>query len=296
MKTTQRTILSAALTVLLCPFFVGQAAFGQSTRTPQIAELRIQVLEVGSRRDLGYVNPGGTITVPEGSTIRLIMTAMPAGNGKPLYPETEFTDPSNRGLRITRSSEANANATVQVPRLNNGRERTETLRFQITENVNLAANQRTGTLNLRVVPQGASQAGSSQPGTAVPSASRSRDLVTALYRGILLRDPDESGARNFISDVERNGYNGLVNAAQVIAGSEESRVQVYERENVCNQQRLLSLYKNLLGLGSNEIDSRQWDAYLRQLNAGDVAGVVNAMVRSDRFLTYQRLNDAALSR
>ncbi|HYG65602.1 MAG TPA: hypothetical protein VEL74_23670 [Thermoanaerobaculia bacterium] len=289
MKTTQRTILSAALAVLLCPF-AGQAAFAQSTQTPRIAELRIQVLEAGSRRDLGYVNPGGSITVPEGSTIRLIMTALPAGNGRPLYPETEFTDPSNRGMRITRASEENANATIQVPSLNNGRERSETLRFQITENVNLPANQRTGSITLRVVPGQPAQTGSGSTGTAVPATGRSRELVTALYRGILLRDPDESGARNFISDVERNGFNGLVNAAQVIARSEESRIQVYERENVCNQQRLLSLYKNLLGLGSNEIDSGQWDAYLRQLNSGDVAGVVQDMMLSDRFRSYQRLS------
>src|SRR5829696_7228162 len=153
MKTKHRTLCAAALAVLLGPF-VGQAAFAQTTQTPRIAELRLQVLEVGSRRDLGYVNPGGTIAVPEGSTVRLIMTAMPAGNGKPLYPETVFTDPAKGGLLISRASQENANVTVQVPR-NNGRERTLPLSFKITETINLPAKALTGTVYLQVVPAAA---------------------------------------------------------------------------------------------------------------------------------------------
>lgn len=289
MKATQRIILPALMAVLLCPI-VGQAAFGQSNRNPQISDLSLQVLEVGSRRDLGSVNPGGTIAVPEGSTVRLIMSALPTGNGKPLYPETVFTDPAKGGLVISRASQENANVTVQVPRTN-GRERTLPLSFRITESLNLPANERTGTIYLRVVP-----AESTLPGASTVVPSRSRELVNVLYRGILLREPDESGARNFMADVERDGYNGLLNAARIIAGSEESRIQVYDRENVSNQQRLSALYKNLLGLSSSQINSSEWDTYLRQLNAGDITGVVDSMVRSERFLNYQRLGDLAYSR
>jgi hypothetical protein len=291
MKTTRHILSTAALAVLLCPF-VGQAAWGQSNRNPQISELRLQVLEVSTRRDLGYVNPGETIAVPEGSTVRLIMTAMPTGNGKPLYPETVFTDPAKGGLVISRASQENANVTVQVPRNTGreGRERTLPLSFKITESINVPVNERTGTVYLRVVPTEATL-----PAPSVGATSRSRELVNVLYRGILLREPDESGARNFMTDLERDGYNGLLRAARIIAGSEESRIQVYDRENVSNQQRLVALYKNLLGLSSSQVSSSEWDSYLRQLNSGDITSVVDSMVRSDRFRDYQRLNEAVYS-
>jgi len=298
MKTLQRTLLPAALAVLLIPL-LGQAASAQ----PRIGELRIQVVEVGSRQDFGSIAPGETITLPEGAKVRLIMTATPVNGGKTLYPETQFTDPSRGGLLITKTSVENANATVEVLS-RKGKETTETVQYRITEPVSLPANQRTGRIYIHVVPAanwnqpstggyytgGGSYNGgaASAPGVGQPIYARSRELVNALYRAILLRDMDEVGARDFVTDVEKNGYDGLVHVADVIARSEESRVQVYNN-NVTNQQRLDALYRPLLGLSSSQVDSRQRDDDLRRLNSGDIAGVVNDIVRSDRFRSYQGL-------
>jgi hypothetical protein len=300
MKTIQRTLLPVALAALFIPL-LGQPASAQTT--PRIGELRIQVIEVGTRRDFGTIAPGETITLPEGAKVRLIMTATPINGGRTLYPETQFTDPSRGGLLISKTNVENANATVEVLS-RKGKETTETVQFRITEPVNLPANERTGRIYIHVVPAGSwsepSTSGSytgngaySTGGTAVPNAgqpiyARSRELVNALYRAILLRDMDEVGARDYITDIEKNGYNGLLHVADVIARSEESRVRVYNN-NVTNQQRLDALYRTLLGLSASQVSSQQRDQDLSRLNSGDIAGVVNDIVRSDRFRSYQGL-------
>jgi len=290
MKTIQRILLPAALAVLCIPL-LGQAASAQ----PRIGELRIQVVEVGSRQDFGSIAPGETITLPEGAKVRLIMTATPVNGGRTLYPETQFTDLNRGGLVITKTSVENANATVEVLS-RKGRETTETVQYRITEAVSLPANERTGRIYIHVVPAanwnqpstGGYYTGgaSTVPGSGQPIYARSRELVNALYRAILLRDMDEVGARSYITDIEKNGYDGLLHVADVIARSEESRVQVYSN-NVTNQQRLDSLYRTLLGLSFNQVDSGQRNNDLSRLNAGDIAGVVNDIVHSDRFRSYQ---------
>ena len=68
-----------------------------------------------------------------------------------------------------------------------------------------------------------------------------------------------------------------------MAGSDESRVRVYERADVNNEKRLLALYQNLLGMNQSQIDSYQWSTDLRRVNEGRIVDVVLDMVRSDRF-------------
>lgn len=313
MKTRSRIFLSTLLTVMLFPLVVDTASAQPRSQARKqgdpvgvrIDDLRVQVLEVGSRREIGWVEPGGTLTIPEGSRVRLIMTATGV-NGKTFYPYTEFTDPSRGGVQISRSSEENANATVEVPR-GKGREWTSTLRYQITENVNLPAAEKTGTITLRVVPEGqgsgtgqtgtgaswstpgTGQNGTSWSTTTNPAGYTARDITQALYRGILLRDLDETGARGFISDIQRNGMNGILNVARQIAVSQESRQLSTQR----NEERLQTLYQQLLGLNRNNVSRSQWEHDLRRLNSGDVQGVVEDILRSERFLSYYRINNVA---
>jgi len=312
MKTNKQILLSALLTVLLCPL-VGDAASAQPQSQSRmkgdpvgvrIDDLRVQVLEVGSRREIGWVEPGGTLTIPEGMRVRLIMTATGV-NGKTFYPYTEFSDPSRGGVRISKSSEENANATVEVPR-GKGREWTSTLRYQITEKVNLPAAEKSGYINLRVIPEGqwsgtgtsGGGASWSTPGTSTgggasgstPAGYTARDITQALYRSLLLRDLDENGARGYISNIQRNGFNGVLDVARDIAVSQESRQLSAQR----NEERLQALYQHLLGLGRNNVSQSQWDYDLRRLNSGDVQGVVADILQSDRFRTYYRLDNVAV--
>ena len=81
------------------------------------------------------------------------------------------------------------------------------------------------------------------------------------------------------------GYNALVQSAVGIADSDESRIRLYEKEGL-REKRLLSLYKNLLGVESSQIDRRQWDANLRRMNNGELSGWSkrwSARTASDRY-------------
>lgn len=274
MKAASRIILSAAIVALLCPL-MARPAEAQSSDRGNIDSVEIVVTDLATRRELGRVEPGGTITLPERAHVRINMTAIPNGSSRRLlYPATEFTDVTRTGVRITRSNEENAAADLDILPMRNP-SRIQTIRYRITDTW-VPANLRTGSFSIRVVPEGTSgQAG-------YWSSDRARDLTRALYQGILMREPD-TDANGTIRSIQRGGYEALVDAAVNIADSDESRIRVYEREGVCNQQRLLAIYKNLLGLSASQISRSRWDADLRRLNNGDIAQVVEDIVRSDRF-------------
>jgi hypothetical protein len=107
------------------------------------------------------------------------------------------------------------------------------------------------------------------------------EAVAELYRGILLREPD-SGARGWVERVSRGGYQELLVAAQAIAESRESEIDVYTR-GACNQERLLALYRHLLDVEPAALDQRRWRAELDRMGRGDIAGAVLDLVRSEAY-------------
>src|SRR5216683_2847154 len=104
-------VLAAAL---LCPLAVEQAEAQSMKPRPPIAGVQVVVRDLSTQQDLGTVPPGGSITVPAGSHVRLIMTAIPTGNRAPLYPATTYSDQSQGGVRITRSRTENSTADLDV--------------------------------------------------------------------------------------------------------------------------------------------------------------------------------------
>ena len=286
MKTNPRAFLPAVLVALLCPLMALPAS-AQSNR-PNIGSVEVVVRDIDGREDIATVRDGDTITLPEGMRVRLIMTAVPTGSApRPLYPDTTFSDVSKGGVRITRSNSENSTADLEVVP-SRRIDRIETIRYQIDESW-VPANLRTGSFLVRVGVAGTSAQvtrgrGNSGRGGASWSVNddRVRDLTRALYQGILMREPD-AGARGTTEAIQRGGYDALVRAAVGIANSDESRIRVYERQGVCNEQRLLALYKNLLGLSADQVDRRQWDADLKRMSGGEITRVVEDILRSDRF-------------
>ena len=283
MKNTHRAWGLFALLLLLCPF----AVFAQAQGPYQDVEIQVKDLE--SEQVIATVRPGGTVTLREGQRVRLIMTADHPGQRGLVYPETEFTeaDPGRGWVRLTRTNVDNANATLRIVRPSNStRSRTETLRYRIVENIGMPDSLREGTIQVRVEPAASS--------TSVTSRQQARDLTNKLYQGILMRNLDETGARTHIDSIARGGYPALIQVAERIAESDESRIAVYEREGVCNQQRLLSMYKNLLGLSANQIDREQWEEDLDHMNEGQIDAVVLGMVRSPRFQQIHNFERTAI--
>ncbi len=276
---TYRACGLAALVLLLSPLGVS----AQKAAQGPFRSVEIQVKDLSTDQIIATVRPGGTVTLQEGQKVRLIMTALHTGQARgPYYPETEFTEtePGRGRVRVTRTSVENANATVEIVNPNNSnRNWTETLRYKIVEDIALPNGQREGSVTIRVEPASASfpiQIGSA-------SARSARELTNLLYRGILLRDLDETGASPYIARIEDGGYPALIEVAREIARSEESRARVYERTGATNPQRLDALYLNLLNLSGTQIDRSQWDENLSLMSQGRLEEVVANLVRSDRF-------------
>jgi len=287
MKTTNRVWGLVALLVLLSPL----AAFAQKSARAQgpFHDVHIMVKDLSTGQEIGSVRPGGSITLTEGQKVRLIMTAVHPGQGKgPYYPETVFTEtePGRGWVRVTRTSQENSSATVEIIRPgSNNRNTTETLNYRITETAGIPNDLRQGSILIRVEPLTA--VGTVPPVTSGGSYS-AQDLTNLLYRAILMRDMDPSG-QPYVDRIARGGYPELVKIADEMARSEESRVRVYERSS--QEQRLLALYQHLLGMNSSQVDQNQWRTDLSRLSQGKIAEVVADMVRSERFQDYHNLSN-----
>lgn len=285
MRIASRTLQAAAVVALLCPMI----AEAQSNNRPNIGSVQILIREIGTRTEIARINPGETVTLPEGARVRINMMALPTGSARgPMYPATEFTDTGRGGTRITRANQENAAADLEVVASKNYN-RVETIRYRITEEW-VPANLRTGSFSIRVSGD-TSVSGSSAGGwsnntgngtTTGAWGDHAVQLTQALYQGILMREAD-SGAGGTIEKIRNDGFEGLVQAAVGIANSEESRTRIYQDLRVSNEQRLNALYKNLLGLDASQVSQSQRASDLSRLSNGEIARVVEDLLRSDRF-------------
>ena len=278
MRFNLRTFVPALLAAaLLFPLAVRQADAQSAKPRPPIAGVQVVVRDLATQQDLGTVPPGGSISVPAGSHVRLIMTAIPTGNRAPLYPATTYRDESQGGVRITRSRSENSTADLDVGEAK-GR-RSQGIGYQIQEDW-VPTNLRNGVIYLQVAPA------AEPPVTAAPltGSARAQEITRMLYQGILLREPDP-GAQGTVDSIDRGGYEAIVQAAVAIANSDESR----NRVRASNEDRLSSLYQNVLGISPDEVDRAQYDGDLRRLASGRLADVVSGMVQSTRFQTRTRV-------
>ena len=289
MRIASRTLHAAAVVALLCPLFAVPAE-AQSQNRPNIGSVQILIRDIATREEIARIDPGDTVTLPEGARVRINLMALPTGSARgPLYPATEFTDTGKGGTRITRSSQENAAADLEVVATKNFN-RVETIRYRVTEDW-VPANLRTGSFSIRVAGDavnapGASTGGwSNAPGgawTGTWTGDQALQLTTALYQAILMRPLDE-GAAGTADVIRRDGFEGLVRAAVGIANSEESRSRIYQDRQVSNEQRLASIYRHLLGLEPSQVARSQWESDLSRMNNGQVGQVVEDLLRSDRF-------------
>ena len=290
MRIAKRTLLTLLMGLALTATASAQGTVQQDTaqrsqgNKPNIGSVEIIIKDISTKQDIAIVEPGGTVELPAGTRVRLIMSALPTGSARgPLYPATTFTDASQAkgGVTITRSNAENSTADLMLGNVKSGR-RTETIRYQISDTW-VPANLRTGSFTVRVVPgtsdtsTGSGTTGGT--GSSTDIASRADQLTRLLYQGILLRDPDP-GAQGAIDSIRTGGYDALVKVATGIAGSEESRIRLGATPP---EQRLASLYQILLGINRDQADPQQWQSDMNLMNQGRIADVVSGIVQSDRF-------------
>ena len=300
MKGTEMSSLKRSLLTFMALILACGAAFAQG-----INGLQIVVKDVTGKEDIGSVEPGGTVDIEPGGSVRLIMVANSNG-GRTIYPVTRFSDPTRGGIRITRANPENANADLDLSGATGGR---EAISYSIEDN-RIPGNWRRGTIYVRVVERRSGGSHGNGNGNGYGNGngsgsgnnggrngtrygdrynnggwsgnSRGDEITRSLYQAILLRDPDP-GARGTIDAINRGGYDAVVRAAEGIARSEESRIRIYENGDVTNERRLISLDRNLLGLDSSDVDRTDWSDDLRRLRDGRIGEVVSDMVRSERF-------------
>jgi hypothetical protein len=256
------------------------------------SDLKIVIKDVDSGQEIGSLQPGDRVRVTEGGKIRLIMSAYVPGNDKPIYPETVYSEAEkNRGaVRITRASRENANVTLELVDIKERHgERSERVNYQILDE-RVPSRLQNGSFVIDVVasrpaPRPVSEGGGGgwdRPWDPNDVNTRPGEMTRRLYQAILLRDPD-SGARGWTDQIARDGYLGVLRAADAIADSEESRIGLYRNEGMTHERRLVALYQNLLLMNERDIDRRTWDEDLRRLRDGQVRSVVDTMIRSQRF-------------
>lgn len=268
----KKILTTAAAALLLACLGTAELA-AQSAR-----ELRILVIG-DNREDLGYVNPGEVLTLPPGARVRLRMQAVYGGNRSERYPSTRFTEgKGSDAVYISGASQEIGNARIEVA--SRPRNREEVIHYRILDrDLGIPADLMNGSIVVRVGTDGTPVY---QPPVA-PVAGRDAELVRALYRGILLRDPDPSGNASALDKLRREGRSAVRDIAIDLAESQESRYDVYERTGVSRQQRLNAMYENLLGLAGDSVERDQYNHDFERLSRGDVVAVVDGIVRSERF-------------
>lgn len=297
--------LSARLA--LFPFFLASAAaFGQSeargtaldSRTdpgPAIQEVRLRVDDFKTKKDLGYLLEGDVLELELGDAVIVRVVAIPAGDHRALrYPEATFKLLSGaRRIDLSHHNEDHGSVVVHAVRpddpANSGS--TTLVEFAITSPLNAHRKLLTGTFSVVVKDPKPTP-------PPPPNAGASAEAITAaLYRAILLREPDAAGAAPKADTIRQRGFSGVYDVAVDMAASRESREDVYQRSvtvvvggrevtrPVNDEDRLLTLYRELLGIqNAGTVQADEWNRQLDLLSRGRLDEVLRDLLGRREFL------------
>jgi|CXWL01.1.fsa_nt_gi hypothetical protein len=286
----------AAVAILL-PSLTAAGAVGPATAA---SSLRVAVWDATTKNELDQLAPGDVLTLDQGSSVilRLYTPAGTGGSSQRTYVSGAWRVADGGSLvELTAVDQAKGSAQVRGVAAPQNPKNAALLRFRTAD-----ARHEEGAVGVFVRPAATPGNSVKPPGPGLapvapappilyspqsPTTKRAEQVVQSLYLGILLREPDAT-AQTWMQQIDRTDYAGLVEVAQKIAASDESRVQLYARADVTPQQRLAALYRHLLGLESDRVQGAAWNANLDRVapdrvTRGDVSGVVADLVRTGEF-------------
>ncbi len=278
------------LTKRLAPLAAAAAAVLFTFATPLAAQdtvstVRIAVVHPTTGDELAVLTPEQEITLIPGEEVLLRAfepIASRRADRRPLAATFGF-GPAPTALQVVSSSPERGEAIVRLNEATEGQRLH--VGYKLADRLTLATpGLQLGRILVRVAAPGATSVTGAQHSVWTDRGQFSQPadaVVAAFYRGILLRDPDP-GAAGARDDIARNGYDAVRRVASNIANSEESRVRLYGN-GVTNARRLDALYGHLLGWNRTQVGLDRWDSDLRELERGNLAGVVDAIVRSQQF-------------
>ena len=263
LRTIDPRLTALAITLALVAIAVPATAAHDDV----VRDLRIAVADHNGR-EIAVISPADAVMLPRSEPVQLRMFYEVNGQRHNVPTEFRVARGSERLLNHTKNRQDRGEVTVEYyPNANPTGP--SYLEYRIHDDVRLADERmRSGQVRIDVAS-----------GLGQAEADR---LVGALYRGILLREPDQQGNYAARQAIQEGGWNGLVRFAQNLASSRESEMDLYERGS-CNQQRLLAMYRELQGRDLRSVDQRTFRAHLEQMGRGDVDGVVMALMESAEF-------------
>ena len=268
---------------LAAAVLVPAAAWAAKQDPPPVQRVRIAIVAPQNGEELTVLTPGQEIVMAPGEELLLRLFepySFRRNDRRPLAATFGF-GPTETPLQIVSASPERGEVVVRLNPTSEGQR--WHVGYKLADRIELAdPGQQLGRILVRVASPGSTSVSGSQYYGQQSYTSAPDSVVTALYRAILMRNPEPGGATGALDDIARNGYDGVLRAARGIAESEESRIRVYQN-GVTNTQRLESLYRELLGWSRASVSREQWDRDLAELDRGNLVGVVDAMVKSEQF-------------
>lgn len=268
------------LFALLLTFLAASGVYAQAgtgvLKDGTISGVGLAVWHPDSKDELAQLKLGDTLVLDENESVMIRMFA-PRGKGpgnQRWYLSADYSVVSGGDhVRLTNIDRDKGSATLTA--LKGTGSQAVQLRYEIRGGIKVSRKfLAKGIFDVEVA------GANSQPVPDV-EATRSEEMVDRLFMGILLREPGKARDK-FAQRLEEGGYPELVQVAFDIADSQESRVTIY-RNGASNEERLISVYDQLLNKSAEQADKAMWRDHLDMMARGEFNDVILDIVRSPEF-------------
>ncbi len=236
-----------------------------------VGAFEAEVWDPDRQETIGRLAPGQTLALESGQRVQLRMMAVSPNGLKRKNVQAQYrlvTGSDQVSIRFD-----NQQGWLLVEGRDAGRSGKAQLAYSVGGNLDLRRGvRRQGEFTVVV----------SDPYRNIGGRTDSSELVTLLYRAILLRKPEEGIVAARSRDIDLHGLEGVQRQAREIAASPES-TKLFRPDGFVDH-RLEALYLHLLGIPPEEIPAAERRTFTALLKRKQIVSVVEGIIASDRFL------------